>query len=285
MRVLLAGGTGVLGRRIIPLLHRAGHEVVGLARSTTSAQALRTMGAEVVSGDALDADETMRAVAEARADVVMHQLTDLSTGDSNLNARLRIIGTRNLAEAAVHCGIGTFIAQSISWAYAPGDEPADETVPLDIDADQPRRSTVVAVASLEEQASRLPEWVVLRNGMLYGSDTWFTVGGAQAARAAAGLIPAGADITSFVHVDDAARAAVAALDWPTGTVNVCDDAPAPATDWVPAFCAAVGAPAPPADHAPRSAFARGAANQQLRDRGFELLHRTWALGFSTLSRE
>jgi nucleoside-diphosphate-sugar epimerase len=138
-----------------------------------------------------------------------------------------------------------------------------------------------AVAELERQAARSPHWVVLRYGTLYGPDTWYSPGGAFAEQARKGALAATADVTSFVHVDDAAAAAIEALRWPAGAVNVCDDQPAAGHAWVPAFCAAVGAPAPPDGDAPPAAAARGADNTLARHTlGWTPRWTSWREGFA-----
>jgi nucleoside-diphosphate-sugar epimerase len=280
MRIMIAGATGVLGRRIVPALLSAGHEVTGLARSAASAERVRALGAEPVPGDAMDADAVRAAMRAARPDVVLHQLTDLASRDLAANAALRITGTRNLADAAKSAGVRRFVAQSISWAYAPGDTPAVESTPLDVDAAAPRRTTVEGIVALESAtAQAAPEWVVLRNGLLYGPGTWYWTDGAMADAARAGELTATGDVTSFVHVDDAADAAVRALDWPSGPVNVCDDEPAAATEWMPVFCRFVGAPAP-ASAEGRVGFARGADNTYSRDvLGWRPKWPSWRAGF------
>jgi nucleoside-diphosphate-sugar epimerase len=288
MRVLLAGATGVIGRRLVPLLTGAGHQVTGLARTPAAAERVRALGAEAALADVFDPAALSDAVRAARPDVVIHQLTDLSAGPGEANARIRRIGTRNLVEAARAAGTRRIIAQSISWAYRAGQDPATEDVALDLDADEPRRGTVAAVAALEDAVGELPEWVVLRYGLLYGPGTWYAATGMMADRARAGELAADADVTSFVHVDDAAAAAAAALSWPSGAVNVCDDEPAAGYAWVPVFCASVGAPSPgPADaagsgsgSAERHGWARGASNLHARaDLGWNPSRRSWRDGF------
>jgi nucleoside-diphosphate-sugar epimerase len=274
MRVFVAGAGGVIGRRLVPLLARGGHAVTALTRRPERAADLRALGAEPVVADAYDAAALAAAVVAARPEVVVHQLTDLAAADTAANARLRIHGTGNLVAAARAAGVRRIVAQSIAWAYQPGPAPADEAVYLDFGADEPRRTTVVGVAALERAARHLPEWVVLRYGMLYGPDTWFAPDGARADDARAGRLWADGDVTSFVHVDDAARAAVDALDWPSGAVNVCDDEPAAAREWVPEFCAAVGAP-PPLMREARAPWARGADNRRARELGWTPDHPTW----------
>jgi nucleoside-diphosphate-sugar epimerase len=236
--------------------------------------------------DAYSHGSLARAVAAAAPDLVMHQLTDLSAGSSADNAVLRVRGTRNLIDAAIAAGVPRVITQSIAWAYQPGGTPAREDTPLDTGAAEPRRATVRAVAALEQASREIPGWVLLRYGLLYGPDTWYEPGGSQAAAARAGQLAATADVTSFVHVEDAAAAAVAAISWPPGAVNVCDDEPAPGTAWVPAFCQAVGAPVPeltPAGSAARAPWARGADNHHARTAlSWTPRYPSWRQGFAAL---
>lgn len=282
--VFLAGATGVLGRRIVALLVAQGHQVTALTRSPAGADLVRSLGADAVLGDALDAESVNAAVLAAAPDVVMHQLTDLAARNTAANAALRINGTRNLVDAALAAGVSRFVVQSIAWAYEPGDKPATESTPLDRHAKQPRLSTVEGIAALESQAARVSEHVVLRYGLLYGPDTWYAPDGAMADAARAGQLPATGDVTSLVHIDDAAAAAIQALDWPTGAVNVCDDEPAEGVDWVPAFCDLVGAPAP-AGSTERAPFARGADNTYARrDLGWQPAWPSWRDGFGQSPR-
>jgi nucleoside-diphosphate-sugar epimerase len=282
MRIFLAGATGVIGRRIVPLLLDAGHQVTGLTRRPSDATALRARGADAVVADVYDADALTDAVRSAAPDVVMHQLTDLGGGDRSANSAIRITGTRNLTDAALAAGVGRIVAQSICWAYEGGDAPATERTALDLAGDPSRLPTVRAVEALEQTVREVPEWVVLRYGLFYGPDTWYTDGGLMAETARAGRLPADADVASFVHVDDAAAAAVAALAWPSGAVNVCDDEPAAGHEWVPAFCRSVGAPAPaPVPGTQRHDWARGADNHHAREElGWTPRHLSWRDGFT-----
>jgi nucleoside-diphosphate-sugar epimerase len=282
MRIFLAGATGVIGRRLVPLLIAQGHQVTGLARTEAAAGRLRAQGSAAALADVFDAAALTSAVRAAAPDVVIHQLTDLSGGRTDANARLRRDGTRALVDAARAAGARRMIAQSICWAYQPGADPASEDVPLDLAADEPRLTTVTGVAELEAAVRELPEWVVVRYGLLYGPQTWYAGDGLMADRARAGQLTADADVSSFVHVDDAAGAAVAALGWPSGAVNVCDDDPAIGREWLPAYCASVGAPAPPdagADN--RHGWARGADNRHARkDLGWTPSRPSWRDGFA-----
>lgn len=265
MRIFVAGATGVIGRRVVPRLVGQGHSVTGLVRRSSDADWLRGLGAEAVVGDVFDAGGLVRAVRRAAPEVVMHQLTDLRDRNFQANAEVRTAGTRYLVDAALGAGVRRVVAQSIAWAYEAGDVPAAEDVPLDLGASGGRLGTVRGVAALEAAVREASEWVVLRYGLLYGPGTWYARGGLMAERAARGELAADRDVSSFVHVEDAAEAAVQALEWPSGVVNVCDDEPAAGREWVPGFCRAVGvASAPVSSAGERQGWARGASNEYAR---------------------
>jgi nucleoside-diphosphate-sugar epimerase len=294
MRIFVAGASGAVGRLMVPLLISTGHEVTGTARTGEGLARLRSQGAAGVAVDVFDVDGLCRAVADASPDVVVHQLTALANGTSADNARLRRKGTRNLVNAAKDAGVARIVAQSVAWAYAPGDTPADESVPLDVAAPPPRANLIGGIVALEEAASELPEHVVLRYGTLYGPGTWYAPGGLAAARlrgessagslAAVPLGPLEATdaVSSFIHVEDAARAAVDALGWPAGAVNIVDDEPAPARDWLPVLADAFKAPAPP-EAVGRAGWERGASNARARSLGWEPLYHSWRTGFQAMT--
>ena len=201
-RIFLAGATGAIGRRLLPLLLNAGYEVTGMTRSQAKAIALRDRTIRMVVADVFDADAVKRALDAARPDVVIHQLTDLSALASPAtaiprNARIRSEGTRNLVNAALMVGARRIIAQSIAWAYAGGTLPHAESHPLDMHAAEPRSITVRGVSALENAVLHSPPLLgtVLRYGQLYGPGT-----GADAPHGAAPL-----------HVDAAAYAALLAV--------------------------------------------------------------------------
>jgi nucleoside-diphosphate-sugar epimerase len=282
MHVFLAGATGVLGRRILPLLRAEGHRVTALTRTEDGAAAVRAAGGTPVIGDVHDAGELERILGRTTPDTVMHQVTDLREGNSDTNARMRRYGTRNLVDAALAAGVRRIVAQSIAWAYEGGPDPAGERIPLDLAASAPRKTTIEGIAALESAVGELPEWVVLRYGLLYGPGTWYAPGGLMGEIAHAGKLADDDDVSSFVHVADAVTATVKALTWPSGSVvKVVDDEPAPARAWAPVFCESIGAP-PPADRPPasRSPWARGADNNHARRHlGWVPAHPSWRTVF------
>lgn len=276
MKILVAGATGVVGRRLVPLLVRAGHEVVGTTRSPERAQSIADQHATPVVVDVMDAEALTAALAEHAPDVVIHQLTDLSAEDFAANSRLRITGTRNLVDAARAAGVQKMIAQSIAWLYRPGTDPATEGDELDASL-----LPYPAVAALEEAVGEMPHGVVLRYGAFYGPGTWYAPEGAIAERVHAGALSLTPSWTCFVHVDDAASAAVAALDWPAGAVNIVDDEPATAAEWLPVLSAALGAPTPPtARHAAEQG--RPVSNARARELGWKPRLESWRDGFAEI---
>ncbi|SFI87146.1 Nucleoside-diphosphate-sugar epimerase [Paenibacillus sp. UNC496MF] len=278
MKILVAGATGAIGRQLVPMLVAAGHETVGLIRDPNAASALAEQGADAVVADAFDRDALFRAVRDAKPDAIMHQLTALGTRDFAANARVRREGTRHLADAALAAGVRRMVVQSISWAYAPGEGPAEEEEPLDLDAPEPRRTTVAGIAAMERAAAALPEAVILRYGLFYGPGTWYAPDGLMAEQARQGGLKATDGVSSFVHVRDAARAAVLALHWPAGAYNIADREPAPGTAWLPFFAAAAEAPAPA--HEPGSARGeRGASNAKALRHGWAPRFGSWREGF------
>jgi nucleoside-diphosphate-sugar epimerase len=286
MHVMIAGATGAVGRLVVPQLLSAGHQVTGTSRTPAGVERVRRQGASAMEVDALDRDGLLDAMTIAAPDAVIHQLTDLSAADGAATNRLRRQGTRNLVDAAKVAGVRRIIAASISWVYEPGDSPADETVPLDKGAEEPRGEIIRGIRALEDTAAELDTAVLLRYGILYGPGTWYAPGGAAAAALAGdpdapflGYLEPDSSVTSFVHVADAAGAAVAALDWPAGPVNIVDDEPAQGRDWVPVLATALGQPVPDARPG-RLSWARGASNGLARSRGWRPEYPTWRTGFA-----
>jgi len=214
MRIFLAGAAGAIGRRLVPLLLQAGHEVTGTTRSADKAKDLEKAGVTPAVVDVFNADALQAAVKAAKPEAVIHQLTDLSAKDMDearaKNARIRIEATPNLVRAAVGAGAKRMIAQSIAFAYAPGPEPLDESASLNLKSeDAGARRSAEGVAALENAVLDAPlQAIVLRYGRLYVPGTW--------SETANGKSP--------LHVDAAAQAALLALTrGAPGIYNVAED--------------------------------------------------------------
>lgn len=282
MRIFIAGGSGVLGRALVPRLIDAGHEVTATTRSTDRAALLRQLGATPVVLDALDSDALVQAVGAARPEAIVHLLTDLSTGDFASNARLRVLGTRNLVDAAAAAGTSRMVAESISWVYSAGVALASEAESLDPSIAEPRHTTIAAASALESAVSEMPEHVVLRFGQLYGPDTWYSRDGRYGQDARAGRLTATETVTSFIHTADAAQAALNALEWGNGIWNIVDDEPAAGHEWTPRFAAAVDAPQPPPAHSASGNIGRPVSNARAHASGLVFQYPSWRDGFRTL---
>lgn len=285
MRVLLAGATGAVGRLLLPMLVRAGHAVCAWSRSAASVEQIQSQGARAMQVDAFDRERVLAALADFRPDAVIHQLTALSAGNLQDNARIRREGTRNLVDAALAAGTRRLIAQSIAWIYEPGLEPALETTPLDATAAEPRCTTIQGVQALESAAAEVPEHVVLRYGAFYGPGTSYARGALFERRLRNGELQANDSVTSFIHVQDAAQAALQALRWPSGTYHITDDEPARARDWLPVFAKAVGVAAPGVTAGRSAGWERGASNARARALGWRPTYRSWREGFVELAAE
>jgi nucleoside-diphosphate-sugar epimerase len=191
VRVFLAGASGVIGVRLVPLLVRAGHDVAGMTRTPAKADTLRGLGADPVVCDVYDADGLLHEVVSFAPELVLHELTDLpdeeaSIAGSSANARIRREGTRNLLAAAQSAGAARFVAQSIAW--------------------DPHGEGAVAKADLERMTLEAGG-VVLRYGRFYGPGTYH----------------AGPPAPPRIQIDEGARRTVELLDAPSGIYPVVED--------------------------------------------------------------
>ncbi len=259
MNIFVAGATGVMGRALVPQLIAKGHTVFAMTRNPARTQRLADIGARPVVCDVYDLDGLKQAMWAASPDVVVHQLTSLPDaidprriGEQLAeNDRIRVEGTRNLVRTAASSGVNRVVAQSIAFAYAPvGSEIKSEDDPLWTQAPPPFRRSVEAVSALEAQVTSTAEieGIALRYGYFYGPGTAYADDGSIAELVRARRFPiagGGTGVFSFIHIEDAAAATVAAIQQGgTGTYNVVDDRPLRARDWLPAYARAVGAPAP-----------------------------------------
>ncbi len=306
MRVFVAGASGVIGRSLVPRLVAAGHEVTGISRKQGGADEIRAAGAEAAICDALDPAAVEDAVIEANPEAIVSELTslptdyDLRTIDYEPTNRLRVEGGRHLISAGRKVGARRFISQSIAFVYDPqGDWVKDEEAPTYVDP--PGRFAPGLVATLtserEAVAAEGMEGLVLRYGQFYGPDTYFDHDGSiakQVRKRRFPIVGRGDGVFSFIHVDDAADATVAAVErGPAGVYNVVDDDPAPIRDWLPVYAMQIGAKRPlrvpvllarlvgGKAAAAMSTSLRGASNAKAkRELGWQPAHPSWRQGFS-----
>jgi nucleoside-diphosphate-sugar epimerase len=306
MHIFLAGATGAVGRSLVPLLISHGHTVTGTTRSPRKADDLRALGAEPVVLDGLDRRAVLEAVAGARPDAIVNQMTALSglsdlrkfERDFALTNRLRTEGTQHLLDAAGETGVERVIVQSYAgWPYARTGGPVKtEADPLDPDPPKQMRAILDAIRR-QEQLVTAAGGVALRYGGFYGPGTGLAPGGEQWESVHARKFPIvgdGGGVWSFVHIEDAAAAVVAALEhWTPGEIyNIVDDEPAPVREWLPALADALEAKPPrripvwlarlvAGDVAVlMGTGARGASNAKAkRELGWSLHYPSWRQGF------
>jgi nucleoside-diphosphate-sugar epimerase len=261
VKVFVAGATGALGKQLIPRLVANGHAVVGMTRTPDKRDLLRELGAVPVVADALDPEAVGRAVSGAAPEAIVHQATALSGLDPRhfdrsfaLTNRLRTEGTDHLLAAGRAAGALRFVAQSFAgWPYARTGGPVkSEDDPLDAEPPKPVRRTLEAIRHLEGAVvgADWTEGIALRYGAFYGPGTGFATSppGEQVEmirKRRFPLVGGGSGVWSFIHIEDAAAATVAAVErGRRGVYNIVDDEPAPVSRWLPAAAAAVGAKPP-----------------------------------------
>ena len=256
MRIFVAGASGAIGQALVAELVRQGHAVTGMTRSDAGARALADLGAAVARVSAFDADAVEQALRESRAEVVIDELTALPKDPSEMAAaapgdrKLRLEGGGNLLRAARSCGVRRYMQQASGFFLKPGVGLADEAEGLAVDASPRVAASARTYTELESRVLNAEgvEGVALRYGFFYGPNTWYCPEGAaadQVRRREIPIIGQGKGIWSFIHVEDAALATVAAMTAPPGVYNIVDDDPSPVSLWLPAFARRVGAEPPP----------------------------------------
>jgi len=309
MRIFVAGASGAVGQPLVRRLAEAGHEPTGMTRTPAKAARLRELGAEPVVADALDREAVMAAVAAARPEVVVHQMTAIADMKRNLDAsfvltnRLRTEGTDHLLAAARAVGAHRFVAQSFApWSYKrEGGQGKAEDAPLETDPPKHVEETLAAIRHLEAAVTGAEdlEGIVLRYGGFYGPGTGLARDGDMAEMVVKGRFPVvgdGGGVWSLVHIEDAAAATVAAIErGRPGVYNVADDEPAPVREWLPALAEALGGRRPrrmpgflgrlllgPAGYAMMTEI-RGVSNAKAkRELGWAPAYPTWRQGFAAL---
>jgi len=260
MRVLIAGATGAMGQPLVRALVQRGHEVVGLTRTPSKGPLLESLGARVAIADALDADCLKRVVADAAPSHVVHLLTALPAAgpmrarDLRPTNTLRVHGTANLLQAAIDARVTRVVAESFIGVYGKAnfDRPRGEDDPLPPPVDGAFLEALLALRSLEDQLARAREakqieTVTLRFGGIYGPEVASLQAIVRMLRARRVFLPRGANgVMSFVHVDDAAAATIAALERPapSAVYNIVDDQPMSLAAFLDIAASTVGAPPP-----------------------------------------
>jgi len=307
MRVFVAGATGAIGKELVPMLVEAGHEVHGMTRSESKQAMLQELGAVPVVADALEPDQVAEAVGKAQPEVIVVQLTALSgLGLRNLKRgaaltnRLRTEGTDHLLSAGQAVGVRRFVVQSNYALYARSGGPVkSEEDPLDPAPPGKLKEGLAAIRHLEQAVlgARWTEGIVLRYGGFYGPGTNMSPGGElfeMIRKRRFPLIGDGGGIWSFIHIADAAKATVAAVEYgERGIYNIVDDDPAPVAEWLPALAQTIGAKKP--RRVPRFILrlvvgeggvvmmtdARGASNEKAkRELAWSPAYPSWRQGFA-----
>lgn len=259
MKIFVAGATGAIGRPLLTQLLAKGHEVVALTRSPIIAKTLAKQGIQPAIANVFDIDAVKAAVHEAQTEVVIEQLTALPktyTRESMRvaapqNARIRLEGGANVLVAAQSAGVRRYLRQSIAFWAIPGVGLADEETPLALDASPAVAADAHIVTELEHRLLNVPnlEGIVLRYGFFYGPGTWFADDGDVAQQVRQQQFPIignGGGVWSWLHIEDAAIATVAAVEQGNpGTYLVVDDCPLAARQWLSAYARWLNAPPPP----------------------------------------
>ena len=259
MKILVAGGTGAIGRPLIAALRAKGHAVVALTRSPEKARALAEQGIEPAIADVFNAHEVKAAVAGAQPEVVIEQLTALPktytresmSAAAGVNDRIRLEGGANVLAAAQAAGVRRYLRQSIAFWAVPGPGLADEETPLAFDASPAVAADARLVTELEHHLLEKAaiEGIALRYGFFYGPGTWFNPDGDVASQVRQQQFPIvgnGEGVWSWLHIEDAAIATVAAAEQGNpGIYLIANDRPVMVREWLPAFAQWLNAPPPP----------------------------------------
>ena len=316
MKVFVAGATGALGRALVPQLVARGHEVVGMTRSASKQDLVRSLGARPVVADALDPDAVAQAVASAEPEVIVHQLTALSgklsardmrhperSFAATMTNRLRTEATDHLLAAGRAAGARRFVAQSFAaFRFARTGGPVQtEADPLDPNPPAALRAPLVGILHLERAVTTIDwgEGLVLRYGGFYGPGTAISLApdavmAAPIRKRRFPIVGDGGGVWSHVHIEDAAAATAAAVEHgKPGIYNIVDDEPAPVREWLPVLASALDAKPP--RRVPRwlarlaagetatlmMTDVRGASNEKAkRELGWQPRYASWRQGFA-----
>ena len=253
MRVFVAGGTGVIGRRLVPQLVARGHQVTATTTSAGKLGPLEQLGAEGIVMDGLDAASVGKAVAAARPDAIVHEMTALSVahnGKPNFRHperlaattnRLRTEGIDHLLAAAQATGVSHVVAQSVAtWTEGPDGGRVSEEDPLPSEEVGPKMRGMVEALHRVEDVVVTAGGAALRYGAFYGPGANDDLVGLVRKRRFP-LVGDGTGYFNWVHLDDAANATVLAVEQQaTGVFNIVDDEPAQVREWLPYLAESAG---------------------------------------------
>jgi nucleoside-diphosphate-sugar epimerase len=297
MKVFVAGATGALGSQLVPRLVANGHDVTGMTRTESKRDLVRSLGARPAVADGLDPDAVAQAVAEAEPEVIVHELTGLSGSFDMrhmdrtfaLTNRLRTEGTDHLLAAGRAVGARRFVAQSFA-GYTFDHDPPEQL-----------RGLLDAIRYLEDAVTGIDwgEGIVLRYGGFYGPGTSLSADPqadftAPIRKRRFPVVGSGNGVWSFIHIEDAASATVAAVEHGApGIYQVTDDEPAPVREWLPVLARALRAKPP--RHVPKwlgrllageaatvmMTEVHGASNEKAkRELGWQPHYASWRQGFA-----
>lgn len=290
MKIFIGGATGAIGTPLVMELLSQNYEVYGMTRSHDKAREMESLKVKPVLADALDPKTLTAELKKIKPDVVIEMLTALPkqyTPEAmaearERNLRVRLEGGANLQRAASKAGAKRYIIQSAAFWYEQGEGLAIEETPLALNAEAAGIAAGCRVyAQMEDRVLQdtTMEGIVLRFGFFYGPGTWYARDGDMADQVRQQKYPVigtGEGYWNFVHVEDAAKGIVGALNCPPGSYNINDDHPIPQSEWVPVFAKWLNAPSPPHRsveeelqlHGPDSVYyamhLRGASNQKAK---------------------
>ncbi|RQX27497.1 NAD(P)-dependent oxidoreductase [Staphylococcus warneri] len=246
-KIFVTGATGLIGTKLTKRLIEEGHDVAGFTTSENGKEKLESSNVKAYIGDILKYDTIDSAIADFRPEIIINQITDLKNVDMSANTKVRVEGSKNLIDAAQKYDVKKVIAQSIGFVYEAGEGLATEETSLDLDSTGDRKITVDGVIGLEEETSRMDEYVV----------------------------------TSFVHLDDAVETSIQALNFDNGIYNVADDEPVKGSDFAEWYKQQLNVD-PEIDIQPAQPFERGITNDKFKAQGGKLIYSTWKDGMNPI---
>lgn len=280
-KIFVTGATGLIGTKLTKRLLEEGHDVADFTTFENGKNKLESANVKAYIGDILKYDTIEAAIADFQPEIIINQITDLKNVDMAANTKVRVEGSKNLIDAAQKYNVKKVIAQSIGFMYKAGEGLATEETPLDLDSSGDRKVTVDGVIGLEEETSRMDEYVVLRFGWLYGPGTWYGKDGMIYNQFVDGKVTLSDGVTSFIHLDDAVETSIQALNFDNGIYNVADDEPVKGSDFAEWYKQQLNVD-PEINIQPAQPFERGITNDKFKVQGGQLIYSTWKDGMNPI---